>query len=126
MKNKLTKHDEKVLATFLHRHRKDQALSLLQAKGFLFAVACCPELVPPSEWLEWVLEDSEFNDDREVSAIMNPLITLFNQIESQIVQGTAKLPKECRILPDTMRNFVDPGLAGTFEQKPTVINKSIY
>lgn len=108
MKNKLTKHEEKRLTDFLRRHRKDNALSLLQTKGFLFIVTCCPELVQPSEWAPLILGDTSFKNDEEGRQIMDYLITLYNQTNSQILNGTAKLPKECRLLPDTMSNFYDP------------------
>ena len=107
MKDKLTKHDEKVLANFLRKHRKDHALSLLQTKGFLFGVACCPDMVHPSEWIPLILEETAFADDQEMSQVMPILIALYNQINNQILHGTAKLPKECRVLPDTMSNFAD-------------------
>jgi uncharacterized protein len=108
VKNKLTKHDEKVLASFLLKHRQDNALSLLQTQGFLFCVACCPELVAPSEWVLLVLEETAFDDDQEAQQIMEMLMVLYNQINHQVLRGTAKLPKVCRLLPDTMRNFADP------------------
>jgi len=108
MRNKLTKHDEKRLTNFLRKHRKDNALSLLQTKGFLFCVVCCPDLVQPSEWIPLVLEETEFGDDREVEPIMNALMALYNQTNSQVVHGMAKLPKECRVLPQVMNNFADP------------------
>ena len=108
MKNKLTKHDEKVLASFLRKHRQDNALSLLQTQGFLFCVACCPELVAPSEWVPLVLEETAFDDDQEAQQVMEILMVLYNQINNQVLHGTAKLPKECRLLPDTMSNFMDP------------------
>ena len=108
VKNKLSKHDEKVLANFLRQHRKDNALSLLQAKGFLFIVACCPDVVQPSEWLPLIWAETQFSDGDEAQQISGYLITLYNQMNSQILNRTAKLPKECRQLPDTMSNFVDP------------------
>jgi uncharacterized protein len=108
VKNKLTKHDEKVLAGFLRKHRQDKALSLLQTQGFLFCVACCPELVAPSEWVPLVLEDTAFDNAQETQQITEMLMVLYNQINHQVLHGTAKLPKACRILPDTMRNFADP------------------
>jgi yecA family protein len=108
MKNKLTKHDEKVLASFLSRHRKDNTMSLLETKGFLFCLVCCPEPVAPSEWIPVILEDAGFNDDQEAQQVMDSLLVLYNQMNSQILHGTAKLPKECRVLPDIMSNFTEP------------------
>ena len=55
-----------------------------------------------------VIEDTVFRDEDEAQEITEYLAALYNQINNQILNGTAKLPKECRILPDTMSNFVDP------------------
>lgn len=108
MRNKLTKHDEKVLANFLRKHRNANALSLLQAKGFLFCLVCCPDSIAPSEWLPLILEDASFKNDEEAKQIMDCLLVLYNQMNNQILHGTAKLPKECHVLANTMSNFVDP------------------
>ena len=107
MKNKVTKHDEKELANFLRKHHKDDALSLLQTKGFLFSVVCCPDRIAPSEWIPLILEKTTFSNEQEVHEMMQILMALYNQINNQILRNTAKLPKECRILPDTMSNFAD-------------------
>jgi len=55
MRSKLTKHDEKALKQFLTRQRASGALDLMEIRGFLFMLACCPETIRPSEWLPLVV-----------------------------------------------------------------------
>ena len=108
MSSKFTKHDEKLLANFLRNNRKKSAMSLLQTQGFLFSVACCPELIQPSEWIPLILGDATFKDEQETERVMQALMGLYNHVNNQVLHGTVKLPKDCRMLPDTMSNFVDP------------------
>lgn len=54
---KPTKNQQKVLNQFLRRHKANSALSLTETKGFLFMVACCPEMVIPSEWQSLVISE---------------------------------------------------------------------
>src|SRR5512143_517983 len=109
MKNKLTKGDEKRLAVFLVRHRHDGALTLLETKGFLLMVACCPELILPSEWLPIVVgEDTVYASQAEAQDLLGNLFALSNQINRQVTEGKPKLPPECRILPDPLKNFESP------------------
>jgi uncharacterized protein len=109
MKNKLTKGDEKKLADFLAKHRHDGALTLLEAKGFLFMVACCPDPIMPSQWLPRVMgEDTAYASQSEAQDIVGSVFALSNQINRQVTEGNPKLPKECRILPDPLKNFEPP------------------
>jgi len=109
MKNKLTKGDAKKLADFLSKHQQDGALSLLETQGFLFGVACCPGIIMPSQWLPRVTgEDTAYSSKGEVQLITGSLFALYNQIIRQVTAGTPKFPKECRILPDPLKNFESP------------------
>jgi len=109
MKNKLTKGDEKRLAAFLAKHQRDGALTLLETKGFLLMVACCPELILPSEWLSMAVgEDTVYASQAEAQDMLGNLFALSNQINRQVTEGKPKLPPECRILPDPLKNFEPP------------------
>lgn len=108
-KQKFTKHDEKELAQFLAGRRQVGALNLLQAKGFLFMVACCPDVIEPARWLPLVMGgEAGFGSKSELRAAVERLLGLYQQINQQVLDGQPKLPRECRILPDVMENFDAP------------------
>ena len=46
-------------------------------QGFLFAVASCPEMVQPSDWLPIISDDEDigFNDQSEAQHILNLIMT---------------------------------------------------
>jgi uncharacterized protein len=52
--------------------RPEGTLRFQEVQGFLFAVACSPELVPPSAWLPAISdeEDIRFEDEAEAQRIM--------------------------------------------------------
>lgn len=103
---KPTKNQQKVLNQFLRRHKANGALSLTETKGFLFMVACCPEMVMPSEWQSLVIsEDVIFESEQEAQDVMSLLMAMYNQVNGQAFLNKPKLPPECRIAPKLWANF---------------------
>ncbi|MGK0441511.1 MAG: yecA family protein [Pseudohongiellaceae bacterium] len=76
------------LRVFLER-LGDAVLDYDRLRGFLFAVACSPELVKASEWFEliWLDDDPQFDDEDEAKRFFQLLREAMADIERGIVQG---------------------------------------
>ena len=58
----MNKADRRLLMEFLEGpERPDGTLWLHELQGFLFAVACSPETIAPSEWLPMISGDESLN-----------------------------------------------------------------
>ncbi|WP_020408574.1 UPF0149 family protein [Hahella ganghwensis] len=84
--------DRETLRTYLgHPDRAHNTLNLYQTEGFLFAVACCPQDVQTSDWLQVVLgEDEAFEVDggQEVGQLLEHMYAV---IEKQTAEGVYQL-----------------------------------
>jgi uncharacterized protein len=82
-------------------------MSYCELAGFLFAVACAPEPVPPSEWLPLVFGEDEANyqDLHEVETIMQAILGLYNRINREVVEGRVALPPGCEMREAAMANL---------------------
>jgi yecA family protein len=86
--------------------------------GFLFAVACAPELVMPSEWIPAILGEGmdAFGSLAEVQDAMNLVMALNNHINREVLERNPKLPPgiEARKVP--MDNFGPEAPLGRWAQ----------
>lgn len=74
------KHREQALLQYLSvLGRRDAVLSYRQIQGLLFAMACSPEPIRPSEWFEliWLSDDAHFDDPVEARTFFQLLQELF-------------------------------------------------
>jgi yecA family protein len=88
--SELTARESRVLSEFLsHRKRPQGTLCSHELQDFLFAIACAPELIQPSEWLPLISdnEDIGFADMDEAQQILGPIMTLYNQYGRYRTQG---------------------------------------
>ena len=87
--------------------RPEGTLRFHEVQGFLFAVACSPELIPPSAWLP-ALSDEEglcFEDEAEAQRIMGLIIGLYNDINDSVFERSDSLPPGCQFPADIEDNF---------------------
>lgn len=72
-----------VLADFLATlEHHDDSLSLSAVDGFLNALAISPELVPPQEWMGWILgELPAFGSEQEAELIVALLMRHYHQVQ---------------------------------------------
>jgi len=77
--------------------------------GFLFAIACAPEMIPPSDWLELIFgdEDANYCTAEEANAITQTIMILYNQLNQQVVDGELSLPASCVPVKEPLDNFSD-------------------
>jgi yecA family protein len=87
--------------------RPEGTLRFHEVQGFLFAVACSPELVPPSAWFPAISdeEDIGFEDEAEAQRIMGLIIGLYNGINVSVFERSYSLPPGCEFRADVEDNF---------------------
>lgn len=99
-------------ATFLSRfltapERPEGTMTYPQFAGFVFAVACAPELVRPSEWLPLVFDDQEpgYETMDEAQDVLAAMLALYGDCNRQGVDGSAALPPGCEIRSTPLGNL---------------------
>ncbi len=106
----LSKSEIKALTDFLDgSERPDGTFSFQELQGFLFAVACSPELVPPSAWLPIVSDEKDigFKDEAEAQKIMSLIMNLYNAINEAALNRSNSMPPDCKFQADIEDNFED-------------------
>ena len=98
----------KLLQSFLDApERHADSMGYAKAAGFLFAVACAPELVQPAQWLPIVIDPDNAVDislDNK-KAVTNSLMSLYNEATRQIQQADTKLPPDVSFQDDVLANL---------------------
>jgi uncharacterized protein len=100
--------DAERLADFLDAPERPQGtMSYCELAGFLFAVACSPELVRPSEWIPLVFDeqDANFHDAAQAQDIMQALLALHDHIAVGVLTGAPALPPGCAVRARPMLNL---------------------
>ena len=106
----LSKSEIKLLTEFLEGpERPDGTFTFHELQGFLFAVACSPELVPPSAWMPIISDENDlvFKDEEEAQLIMGLIMSLYNAINEAAVSRSTGMPPGCRFQTDIEDNFDD-------------------
>lgn len=87
--------------------RPEGTMTYPQLAGFLFSVACAPEMIPPSEWMPIVFNDGDagFETPREAEQVIEAMMALFNVCGRQGTEGGEALPPGCEILAPPLRNL---------------------
>lgn len=105
---KLSKGEIEDLRNFLvNPQRPDGTLCFQELQGFLFAVASCPEMIQPSDWLPVISDDEDigFNDQSEAQRILSLIMTLFNQVNCAVLDRSDKMPPGCEFQNEIDTNF---------------------
>lgn len=113
MRKTLLQADIEDLTHFLaNPKRPEGTLCFQELQGFLFAVACSPEIIAPADWLLAIGDDEDlrFKDESETQKIMGLIITLYNGINYSVLERSKSMPLGCQFQPDIDDNF-DPKLA---------------
>jgi yecA family protein len=83
------------------------ALGYCELAGFLFALACSPELVTPSEWIPQVLgeEGEAFDSLEEAQRVVDLTMALHNRINLEVTERKPALPPGIEVRANPMENF---------------------
>jgi uncharacterized protein len=75
--------------------------------GFLFAICCSPEMVPPSDWLPLIFADKDagYRDREEAQQTLSALMALYNHINQGVFEKEPALPPGCEASRVTMANL---------------------
>lgn len=82
-------------------------MSLMEIKGFLFAVCCAPLVSKPSTWIPEIFNHRppNFATTEEEEFINTALVRLYNQIMADVNEGTPAMPAACKYREPCASNF---------------------
>ncbi|MGH8863525.1 MAG: YecA family protein [Burkholderiales bacterium] len=107
-RKKLSAHDARELGNFLSNcDRPEGTLSLHALRGFMFAIACFPELIMPSEWLPLISNDDDmaYEDLKQAQRILNLIMGLYNEINVTVIERSDAMPPGCEFHTETAANL---------------------
>lgn len=96
------------LRSFLANPRRPpDTLTYHELHGFLFAVACAPELAKPSEWLPIVFgeQDAGYETLEEAREVLGQLMALYNSVNAAVAADRDVLWAECALRSDPIANL---------------------
>lgn len=87
--------------------RPEDTLCFQELQGFLYSIACSPEIVPPSAWLPIISDEQDigFEDEAKAHRIMALIMGLYNDINTSVLERSDSMPFECEFRPDIEENF---------------------
>jgi uncharacterized protein len=106
----MNKADTRLLAKFLESPgRPEGTLRFHELQGLLFAIASSPETILPSEWLPLIGNDADldFAGQDEAQQILGLVMTLFNEVNTSVLERSNALPPGCAFAKDILENFDD-------------------
>ncbi len=94
--------------------RPEDTFTYNELLGFLFAIACSPEMIPPSDWVPMVFANDEANyrDSDEANTITETIMILYGQCNQQVLDGNPVVPLSCAPVLPPMDNFFDEAPLG--------------
>lgn len=104
----LSSTDTTALKDFLDSpSRPDDTLSFHELQGFLFAIASSPETISPSEWMPMISNDEDlcYGDDDEAQQVLTQIMTLYNEVNTSVLERSEALPSDCDFKTDILANF---------------------
>jgi len=86
---------------------EDGPFGYCELAGFLFALACAPELVKPLEWIPIVLGEGPeaLGSREEVQRVLDLVMRLHNRVNLQVLERSPSLPALVELRPEPMANF---------------------
>ena len=102
--------DTRLLTQYLDSpERPDRTLKFHELQGFLFAIACSPEPIAPSEWLPLIgnEEGLNFADEGEAQEILGLVMALYNEVNAAVLERSNILPTGCAFEKDISKEFED-------------------
>ena len=74
-------------------HSREAAISYYQLQGLLFAMACSPEPLKPSEWFDliWLDDEPQFDSEQDARVFYRQVVAMSEHI--------GEMARQCRYLP---------------------------
>jgi len=102
--------DYRMLKAFLaDPARPTGTLLYHELQGFFFTIACCPDLVLPSEWMPVVFAGREagYQSLEEANETLDELMRVYNTVVRLARSEPAQMPDDCVIRGDALANLAD-------------------
>jgi uncharacterized protein len=99
---------QSALRTFLEDPaRPEGTLRYHELQGFLFAIACSPDLVPPSEWMPIVFDEKEpgYDSIEQANTMLAALMELYNAVVAESRGPEPQLLPDCTFREDPLTNL---------------------
>jgi len=96
------------LAKFLiDESRPKKTMNYPMLHGFLFTIACSPEMVSVSEWMPFIFdqEDAQFKTKEEKERIEGEILDILRGIEESVNENKNSLPEFFQPAENIMENF---------------------
>lgn len=89
--------------------RPDDTFTYNELLGFLYTIACSPEMIPPSDWVPMIFanEEANYHDADEANIITETIMILYGQCNQQVLDGNPAVPLSCAPALPVMDNFCD-------------------
>lgn len=89
--------------------RSEGTLTYHETQGLLFAIACAPDLVPPSEWMPRVFggDRAEYASMDEADAVLGDLMALYNAVNQEVLEHRCALPEDVEVREPALANLDD-------------------
>ena len=87
--------------------RPEGTMSYCECAGFLFTVACAPELIKPSDWMPIIFneQDAIYESMEEAQEVLQSLMALYNEMNRQVQEADIHLPLSCKVHDDPLGNL---------------------
>jgi len=108
-----------MLARFLGSpDRPEGTLGYHEVQGFLFAIACAPELVKPSEWLPLIFneEDAQYASMEEAKSVLWALMEMYNEINARVFEENVDMPDDLTLATRALDNVGETSNLGQWSQ----------
>jgi uncharacterized protein len=113
------------LTVFLNSpDRPEGTIQYHELQGFLFAIACSPVLLQPSDWLPVIFNDQEGNyaDMDEATKVLQSFLDIYNLINTGVITGNIDLPEDIVIDETPLENIGETALLGQWSRGFTIVN----
>lgn len=98
--------------------RPTGTLNFHELQGFLFAIACAPEMIKPSEWLPLIFNEQEarYASVEEARTITQALMDMYNLINTQVFAGEVGLADDIRLERPALNNVGETAALGQWSR----------
>ncbi len=99
---------------------EDKLLNEAKSRGFVTAMACSPNILPPQEWLPFLWGGEEvapFSDGEQLETYIQHIIDMWNKSRADLLEGSWLWPQgyeidEEEIVNEQVRDFCEGVLQG--------------